>query len=85
VRRAGSARSIGPTRSVAAGFVLCNPGSGGRESTPCAPTRREPTVYHITQLRQLLAACSADHPTQKVAVRTLGWNSGPSPGHTDSI
>jgi hypothetical protein len=34
VRRAGSARSIGPTRSVAAGFVLCNPGSGGRESNP---------------------------------------------------
>jgi integrase len=33
--------------------------------------QKEPTVYHITQVRQLLAACSADFPAQEVVVRIL--------------
>src|SRR5207237_8766022 len=30
---------------------------------------KEPTVFHMTQLRQILAACNADSPQQEVVVR----------------
>ncbi len=32
---------------------------------------KEPTVYHITQLRQILAACNLSFPQQEMAVRIL--------------
>ncbi len=32
---------------------------------------KEPTVYHLTRLRQILAACNADFPQQDLAVRIL--------------
>jgi integrase len=34
------------------------------------PTK-EPTVYHMTQLRQILAACNAEFPQQELVVRIL--------------
>jgi integrase len=34
---------------------------------------KEPTVYHINQLREVLAACKTEHPQEEIVVRlTVG-------------
>jgi len=55
---------------LAAPYVLSHPAAIPELTAPRVPDK-EPTVYHIAQVRKILAACNSAVPTEDLVVRIL--------------